>query len=119
MNVCDNKSASFWKRVPYDLIYKEWNYFSIEIAEGRDYQHEHPSDPSDGHVKTVGIMKLHIWNYIYSNGKVVELDSGFCVLCGLIYLRKFGVFGHEIIQIYMIGWIILMVMGMIGTWKKM
>ena len=41
---------------------------------------------------------LQLTRPIYGSGKVIVLDSGFCVLKGLVELKKFGVFAHALIK---------------------
>ena len=41
---------------------------------------------------------MRLCKALYGTGKVVILDSGFCVLQGLIELRKVGVFGSALIK---------------------
>jgi len=47
--------------------------------------------------KTVGLL-LRLCKPIYSRGFVVVLDSGFCVLKGIVELRKKGVFAAAVIK---------------------
>ena len=35
---------------------------------------------------------------IYNTGRIIVLDSGFCILQGLIELRKIGLFAHAVIK---------------------
>ena len=46
---------------------------------------------------TVGTL-LHLTKPIHGTGKVFVLDSGFCVLRGLVELKKKGVFAHALIK---------------------
>ena len=43
-------------------------------------------------------LLLRLCKSLYSAGKIVILDSGFCVLEGLIELRKVGVFTGALIN---------------------
>ena len=47
--------------------------------------------------ETVGTL-LHLTKPIHRSGKLVVLDSGFCVLQGLVELKKLGVFAHALIK---------------------
>lgn len=74
--------------------------FYMELVEGKDRPVEIPAEMEifDGtQMKTVGLllrMTRHIWN----TGKVVILDSGFCVLRGIVELAKRGVFASAVIK---------------------
>jgi hypothetical protein len=47
--------------------------------------------------KTVGLL-LQVTRQIWSTGKVIILDSGFCVLKGIVELMKRGVFASALIK---------------------
>jgi hypothetical protein len=72
--------------------------FAIELVEGKDRpaQHGLPQYDSLGG-KTVGLL-LRLSENLWHSGKIVVLDSGFCVLRGLIELRKKGVFAAAIVK---------------------
>ena len=70
--------------------------WQLEIREGKDQPHELPKE-HDNKGKTVGTL-LHLMKPIHRSGKLVVLDSGFCVLQGLIELKKLGVFDHALIK---------------------
>ena len=59
--------------------------YDFEIVEGKDHPREIPADPMDSLGKTVGLL-LRLTKCLYSTGKVVILDSGFCVLQGIVEL---------------------------------
>ena len=67
------------------------------MVEGKDHPQEIPAPPTDSKGKTIGLL-LRLCKNLYSTGKVVVLDSGFCVLDGLIELRKKGVFAGALIK---------------------
>ena len=69
--------------------------FAMELVEGKDRPKEMPSPPSNE--KTIHLL-LELCRSIYGSGKIVVLDSGFCVLKGLIALKKVGVFAHAVIK---------------------
>jgi hypothetical protein len=69
--------------------------YRIEMVEGKDRPTELPIDESKG--KTVSLL-LRFCNSIAGRGMVVILDSGFCVLKGLIELRKIGVYASAVIK---------------------
>ena len=70
--------------------------WQLEIREGKDQPHELPKQ-HDNKGKTVGTL-LHLTKPIHGSGKLVVLDSGFCVLQGLVELKKLGVFAHALIK---------------------
>ena len=47
--------------------------------------------------KTVGLL-LHVLEPIFARGNVVILDSGFCVLKGIVELKKCGVYASTLIK---------------------
>ena len=63
--------------------------YRVEMVEGKDHPRE-MQNPSDDKGKTIGLLR-RLTKPLYSTGKVVVLDSGFCILEGLIELRKKGV----------------------------
>ena len=68
--------------------------WQLEIREGKDQPQELPKQ-HDNKGKTVGTL-LHLTKPIHGSGKLVVLDSGFCVLQGLVELKKLGVFAHAV-----------------------
>jgi len=70
--------------------------FDLELVEGKDQPEEHEPEFSD-RGKTVGLL-LRLTRSLWNTTKVVVLDSGFCVLQGLIELRKKGVFAAALIK---------------------
>ena len=69
---------------------------AIELVEGKDRPKE--LGKPDGYSKggaTVGLL-LRLTKSLYHTGKCVILDSGFCVLKGLVELRKVGVFASAV-----------------------
>ena len=71
--------------------------FNIEMVEGKDHPPQIEETEYDKMGKTVGLL-VHLCSSLFSTGKVVILDSGFCVLKGLIELRKLGVFASALIK---------------------
>ena len=69
--------------------------FRLELVEGRDRPKELPSDPKTK--KTIHLL-LRLCSTIKAAGKVIVLDSGFCVLEGLIALKKIGVYAGALIK---------------------
>ena len=81
----------------HDIGYADINViWQLEIGEGKDQPHELPKQ-HDNKGKTVGTL-LHLTKPIHGSGKLVVLDSGFCVLQGLVELKKLGVFAHALIK---------------------
>ena len=71
--------------------------FWIEMVEGEDRPKDIPAHRSNLKGNTVGLL-LRLCMSIYHTGRVVILDSGFCVLQGLIELRKRGVYASAVIK---------------------
>ena len=63
--------------------------WEIELVEGKDAPcaAAHPKPKHNNHGNTVGLL-LHILQPIFTKGYVVVLDSGFCVLKGIVELKK-------------------------------
>jgi hypothetical protein len=70
--------------------------YGMEMVEGKDAPPEIKKD-FDEMGRTVALL-LRLTKNIWTTGKVVILDSGFCVLRGLIELFKKGVFGSALIK---------------------
>lgn len=70
--------------------------WALEIVEGKDAPPQVEPEHNDKG-KTVGLL-LRLTRQLYGTGKVVILDSGFCVLQGIIELAKHGVFASALIK---------------------
>lgn len=71
--------------------------FAIELVEGKDAPPERGAPMFDEFGKTVGLL-LRLTQSIWYSGKVIILDSGFCVLKGLIELKKKGLYASALIK---------------------
>jgi hypothetical protein len=71
--------------------------YAIEIVEEKDAPPQRHRDPNERLGKTVGLL-LPLCKSIYSRGFVVILDSGLCVLRGIIEFWKKGVFAVAVIK---------------------
>ncbi|KAG7340825.1 transposase IS4 [Nitzschia inconspicua] len=70
----------------------------IELVEGKDAPTERVSPTADsGTGKTVSLL-LRMLTPMKGRGMVVILNSAYCVLQGLIQLRKIGIFASALIQ---------------------
>ena len=70
--------------------------FAIELVEGKDKPPEvNPQYHNKG--KTAGLL-LRLCKGIFGTGKVVILDSGFCVLKAIIELKKMGIYASAMIK---------------------
>ena len=56
-----------------------------------------PEFETSPNMKTVGLM-LRLTRARWSTGKAVIIDSGLCVLKGLLEMRKRGVYGSALIK---------------------
>ena len=72
---------------------------TVEIVEGkvRPIELQNKISEKNKYGATVGLL-LRLTEVLYNTGKVVILNSGFCVLQGLIELRKVGVFASAVIK---------------------
>ena len=69
--------------------------FAIELVEGKDRPKELPSPPK---TKKTSQLLLNLCASLAGSGKIVVLDSGFCVLQALVALKAIGVFAHAVIK---------------------
>ena len=72
--------------------------FRMELVEGKDRPSQLPPlQYNDRGGKTVGLL-LRMTRPIHNTGRLVILDSGFCVLKGLVELGKVGLFASALIK---------------------
>lgn len=72
--------------------------YAMELVEGKSRPPERLKDPFDAKGEnTVGLL-TRLSDSLSGTGKVVILDSGFCVLKGLVELRKKGIFAAALIK---------------------
>lgn len=71
--------------------------YAVELVEGKDNPPHKKPEYDDKGGKTVGLL-LRMTKSIWYKGFAVVLDSGFCVLKGIVELRKVGVFGAALIK---------------------
>ena len=71
--------------------------WQVELREGQDHLQHLGNKENDDKGKTVGTL-LHVTQPIHRAGRVVVLDSGFCVLQGSVESKKVGVFAHALIK---------------------
>ena len=80
--ICCCKSGILWR---------------LELVEGKDRPAERPPPMFHWTGNTVGLL-LRLTQPIHGQGKVVILDSGFCVLKGIVELKKRGVYASALIK---------------------
>ena len=74
--------------------------FAMSIQEGKDAPKERRGEHGETerrHGKTCALL-LRLCKSLYFSGKVVVLDSGFCVLQALVELKKLGVYAAAVIK---------------------
>ena len=72
--------------------------FVVELVEGKYHPHQAgPLEFEELSGETVGLF-LRMMRSYFATGRYVILDSGFCVLKGLIQLWKKGIFAHAVIN---------------------
>ena len=69
--------------------------FRILMVEGKDTPKEKPDGDFDEYGKTTSLL-LELCRTLFYSGKVVILDSGFCVLKAIIKLRECGVYASAV-----------------------
>ena len=71
--------------------------WSVDLREGKDRPRDLGAKEHDNNGKTVGTL-LRLTRPIWGGGKVLVLDSGFCVLQAIVELKKKGVFAASLIK---------------------
>lgn len=71
--------------------------FRILMVEGRDAPTERPEGQFEKYGSTTYLL-LELCRTIFHSGRVVILDSGFCVLKALVKLREYGVYATAMIK---------------------
>ena len=71
--------------------------WSVNLREGKDCPRHLGEKEYGGMGKTVGTL-LRLMKSQFGTGKTVVLDSGFCVLQGLVELKKNGIYAHAVIK---------------------
>lgn len=71
--------------------------YAIELVEGKDRPREVPPPKHSVHGKTTGLL-LRLTDSIHHSGRVVIMDSGFCVLQSLLMLASRGVYASAVIK---------------------
>ena len=73
--------------------------WGMELAEGKDAPHagEHPK-PKHNNLGNTVVFLLLILEPIFGRSSVVVLDSSFCVLKGIVELKKRGVYASALIK---------------------
>jgi hypothetical protein len=94
IRVLSSEALGYRQRVPYYCLWGFFNHlFHIEMVKGKKRAKDLGKMEFESLGKTVGIL-LRIWN----TGRVVILDSGFCVLPGIVELAKRGLHGGALIK---------------------
>ena len=71
--------------------------WQCKLREGKDRHQQLGRKKWDELGKTVGLM-LCMTEPIHQTGKVVTMDSGFCVSKGIVEMHKKGVYGQALIK---------------------
>ena len=71
--------------------------WQVDLREGKDCLRHLGEKTHDEKGKTIGVL-LRLTEPVWGTGKLVVLDSGFCVLQGLVELKKKGVYTHALIK---------------------
>ena len=82
-SICCCKSGIMWQ---------------VELVEGKDEPKQKPTPEFDAIGGNTTSLLLRLCKPIFHTGKLVVLDSGFCVLHALIELKKRGVFAASLIK---------------------
>ena len=72
--------------------------FFLELVEGKDRPRQKPRPLyEDRGGKTVGLL-LQMTKNIWNTGRLIILDSGFCVLKGIVELQQHGLYASALIK---------------------
>ena len=71
--------------------------YALELVEGKDRPSQRPNPEFQDQGKTASLL-LRLCKCLYRTGKVVILDSGFCVLQAIIALKKMGVYSSALVK---------------------
>ena len=71
--------------------------WQVDLREGKDRPRQLGEKTHDKKGKTIGVL-LCLTEPVWGTGKLVVLDSGFCVIQGLVELKKKGVYAHALIK---------------------
>ena len=71
--------------------------YAIELVKGKDRPPQLAPEKFSEHGKTAGLL-LRLTESIHHSGRVVIMDSGFCVLLALVKLASFGVYSSAVIK---------------------
>ena len=71
--------------------------FGIELVEGKDTPRERAKPKFHLIGKTAGLL-LRLCEGIFGTGKIVILESGFCVLQAIIELKNMGVYASVLVK---------------------
>ncbi len=74
----------------------------LKLQEGKDRPKKSDGSwafpsPFEGHTKTAKLM-LEMTKPIHGTGKVVSMDSGFCVSAGILSMHFVGVYGKALVK---------------------
>ena len=90
LDVCATEAKPIWQRVAHNLLWFIVRIiFYLEIMEGKDAPKELAGLLAK---RTTGLL-LRLTKALHHTGKVVVLDSGFCVLSALVDKKVGGLFG--------------------------
>ena len=71
---------------------------NLHLVEGKQRPKELPSQDPNRFGNTVSLLLLRMMNTIVGSGKVIILDSGFCILKGIIELMKREIYAGAFIK---------------------
>eukprot|EP00957_Ditylum_brightwellii_P135177 10306281-Ditylum_brightwellii.AAC.1 len=71
--------------------------YAVEIVEGKDRPREIGKSEFHAEGNTASLL-LCLTRNLFGTGKLVILDSGFCVLQAITALKKFGVYASALIN---------------------
>ena len=91
-HVCATKTMAIRKRVAYNCLIWLWYLFFVKLVEGKDAPEECPPKQYSEKWENMSLI-LRLTKKLHGTGEIVLLDSGFCVLQGLVDIEKKGVYG--------------------------
>ncbi len=94
---CPRKPHPFGNEYHTVCCAKSGILMQIELVEGKDRPKEMAAPLFAEKGKTVGLL-LRLLEPYFTSGRYVVLDSGFCVLKGIVELKKKGIFAAALIK---------------------
>ena len=92
------EAPSFWERLAHHMLCHVSGGIFFELVEGKDRQIEIENPDFEAYYGATGGLMMRMTNPMFITRKYVLMDSGFCVLKGLVCMLEHGVYGTTAIK---------------------